>query len=154
MSKFRPGNRWFWLAQLFESNYRKLSELIPDLTRLRGNAIAFSYGKPALQLTLVERSRYTLTLDLNYCFDSDHRRSAEPRFRIRVYLDGKCAEALHPGNQYSASDTAGPHVGHGSEILEAKWTSNYFLDRWLNHCLNNQYRFEFDTITEQPAAVA
>lgn len=154
MSRFRPRNQSYWLAQLFESNYGKLRQLIPDLLELNGDAVAVSSGKPALALTLIERSRYTLTIDLHYRFDSAQQRIAESRFRIRVYLDGKCAEAL---NEVRRVDESSPRVQNRrrcAQRLEDKWTANYFLERWLSHCLQNQYRFARSSRAEKPAALA
>jgi len=142
MSKFRPRNKSYWLAQLFESNYGKLSELIPELPDLRGNAVAFSYGKPLLHLTLVDRSRYTLTVELNYCFSTVQPRATVPSFRIRIYLDGKCAEALDDAQPVGTAGSGQRPRPRGADMLDDKWTANYFLERWLNHCLKNQYRFE------------
>lgn len=154
MSRFRPRNKSFWLAQLFESNYGKLSELIPELQELSSDAIAFSCGKPALQLTLIDRTRYTLTVELNYRFSSDLPRSTMPRFRIRVYLDGKCAEALYGGQPCKQPDFQNPRGRQGTEVLEDKWTANYLLERWLTHCLISRYRFEPRSETERPEICA
>lgn len=155
MSRFTPRNQSYWLAQLFESNYGKLRELIPELPDLSGDAIAVSSGKPALLLTLVERSRYTLTLDLHYGFNSEPHRVAESRFRIRVYLDGKCAEAL-TANRHDVRDSAepAPRRSQGARTLDEKWSANYFLERWLSHCLKNHYRFARSSRTQDAAALA
>lgn len=154
MNRFRPKNRCFWLAHLFESNYGKLRELFPELSDLHGDAVALAHGKPALHLTLIERSRYTLTVELNYCFDRDCGRLIEPRFRIRVYLDGKCAEALSGTAHGTVATEATPRRRQCSDILEDKWSSNYFLERWLDHCLKNRYRFERSLAKEKPPVLA
>ncbi len=154
MSRFRPRNQSYWLAHLFESNYGKLRLLIPDLLELNGDAVAVSSGKPALALTLIERSRYTLTIDLHYRFDSAQQRAAESRFRIRVYLDGKCAEALH---EVPRVDESAPNVQdrrRWAQRLEDKWSANYFLERWLSHCLQSRYRFARSSRTEEPSSLA
>lgn len=143
MSRFRPRNTSYWLAQICESNFGKLTRLIPDLSRLDGDTIAFSsFGKPALQLTVVERSRYTVTVDLNYRFGDQQRHTSEPRFRIRIYLDGKCAEALNRHRPEEPIRFSTDASASCLQILEEKWALNYFLERWLDHCLNSQYRFE------------
>lgn len=155
MSRFRPRNTSYWLAQICESNFGKLTRLIPDLSELDGDTVAHSsFGKPALQLTVVERSRYTLTVDLNYRFGDQPRHASEPRFRIRVYLDGKCAEALNrhrPEEALRASTEASTRC---LQILEEKWALNYFLERWLDHCLNSQYCFQPLTLREAPSFCA
>ena len=155
MSRFRPRNTSYWLAHICESNFGKLARLIPDLSRLDGNTTAVSsFGKPALQLTVVERSRYTLTVDLSYRFGDQARQTAEPRFRIRVYLDGKCAEALNRHQTDDSYRIRTEAATHGLEVLEEKWALNYFLERWLDHCLHSQHRFEAAAHREAPSICA
>lgn len=153
MSRFRPRNKPYLLAQLFESNYRKLRELIPDLTEMSGHVVAVSNGKPALHLTVVERSRYTLTVELHHCFGGGFERLVEPHIRIRIYLDGQCAEALN-GAERTHVPLQARTRRPTAEILEDKWSANYFLERWLSHCLSNRYRFERRSRTELPAEMA
>ena len=151
MSKFSPKNKSFWLAQLFESNYIKLRELVPRLEDLSENAAAVTHGKPALYLTLLERSRYTLTLELSHCFTQNMAHFLEPRIRIRVYLDGKCAEALSHCERHTIDPALQPRSL--TDVIDHKWSLNYFLGRWLEHCLRRQYRFKQDSLKE-PIAVA
>jgi uncharacterized protein len=153
MSRFSPKNKSFWLSQLFESNYRKLHELVPGLEGLQKDAVADAHGKPVLHLTFVERSPYTLTFDLSHLFKQDVSHYSEPRIRIRVYLDGKCAEAIDcPESGAALEPTARP--ASAVEVLNAKWALNYFLARWLEHCLRNRYRFDRATPREEPVALA
>ncbi|WP_139555882.1 DUF1249 domain-containing protein [Methylotetracoccus oryzae] len=153
MSQFRPRNRSYWLAQLCESNFRQLCELVPDLTTLSDDATARAQGKPPLHLKVIERSPYTLTLELSHCFGPEVDRRFEPSICVRVYLDGRCAEALPPHRPPLASRRHQPHAG-GAEVLEEKWSSNYFLQRWLEHCLRSQYRFGLSAGVAGPPALA
>ncbi|MBM4201433.1 MAG: DUF1249 domain-containing protein [Gammaproteobacteria bacterium] len=154
MSRFRPRNSSYWLAQLCESNFRQLCELVPDLATLQPRATADAQGKPPLHLTVVDRSAYTVTLELSHCFGLDTERRFEPGIRVRVYLDGKCAEALLPPRRPPPADH-GNHRGEGAEVLEEKWASNYFLQRWLEHCLRSRYRFGLIAgVAEEPPALA
>lgn len=153
MTRFVPKNKSYLLAQLFESNYRKLRELIPELGELQDHAVAFSHGKPALHLTVLERSRYTVTVELHHRFGTDFDRLIEPRIRIRIYLDGRCAEALREAER---EPEGAVHTLRRApaEILEDKWSANYFLERWLSHCVQNRYRFERGPTALRPAAFA
>ncbi len=47
------------LMTLYESNFIRLGWLVPDLKRLRGSVISRVRGEPALELSVVEQSRYT-----------------------------------------------------------------------------------------------
>lgn len=145
MSRFRPRNKSYWLAQLCESNFRQLCELVPDLASLAHDTTAKAQGKPPLHLKVVDRSAYTVTLELSHCFGLDVERRFEPGVCVRVYLDGKCAEAL-PEPRPQATDTA--------KLLDEKWSSNYFLQRWLEHCLRNRYRFGRTANVPEPPALA
>lgn len=155
MSRFRPRNQSYWLAHVCESNFAKLSQLIPDLLELDRDAVAFSsFGKPPLRLTLIERSRYTLTVDLSYCFDGSPQRTADPELRIRAYLDGKCAEAFPCPSELTRRRSSNLVWAQPAAILEEKWSLNYFLGRWLDHCLSSEYRFGPAPSTERTSVLA
>lgn len=140
MSVFYPAEKSFWLHKVCEANYRKLTDLVPDLTRIGATATAKAQNKPALHLRLLERSPYTLTLELTHDFARGYEPLAEPAVRIRVCLDSKTAEVL--------SDACRPFVldalrdeASARAVLDYKWSLNYFLARWLDHCLSSDYRF-------------
>ncbi|CAL1240059.1 DUF1249 domain-containing protein [Candidatus Methylocalor cossyra] len=139
MSVFCPVEKSFWLQKVCESNYRKLLDLLPDLSRAGAVATARTMGRPPLYLRLLERSRYTLLLELSHDFAPEHGRSREPALKIRICLDSKTAEAL--------SDHCRPFVldalkkEQARAVLDYKWSLNYFLARWLDHCLAKNYRF-------------
>lgn len=140
MSQLEPLEKAYWLSKVCEENYERLFKLVPDLASLPLFSIAEAKGKPLLQLQLLEQSRYTLTLELSHCFGLESL--MEPAVRIRVYLDARSAEVL--------CDYARPHVYgprhreiKAREIMDYKWTLNYFLARWLEHCLAADYQFGF-----------
>jgi uncharacterized protein YqiB (DUF1249 family) len=141
MSALNPINKSYWLEKLCESNYSKLLCLVPDLANIpeSNRVVAYADGKPSLHLRLIRRAPYTLTLELTYCFDQGLE-AFEPAVKIRVYLDARAAEVL--------SDHCRPFVldalksnRSGREVLDYKWSLNYFLYKWLDHCLKNHYRF-------------
>ncbi len=138
MSVLEPLEKSYWLARLCEANYERLLRLIPGLPVMARSAIASADGKPSLHLALLEHSPYTLTLELSHRFGFESL--FEPAIRIRVYLDARAAEVL--------CDHARPKVHkaikRGSparEVMDYKWTLNYFLSQWLDHCLACDYRF-------------
>ena len=151
MSLLNPVNKSFCLHTLCESNYYKLLRLIPDLPRIGESAMASPAGKPTLHFRLIERTPYTLTLELTHCFGDRMDAFLEPAVRIRAYLDAESAEVLADHNR--------PHIAHAfrqtercNEIMDYKWTLNYFLEKWLNHCLQLGYCFQHDA-NRIPAAV-
>ncbi len=141
MSALNLVNKSYWLEKICESNYRKLLSLVPDLDDLNESksAVANAEGKPTLYLRLIQRAPYTLTLELTHRFQQELE-AFEPAVQIRVYLDVKAAEVLSDYHRPLVADAlkAG---SSGQKVLDYKWSLNYFLDKWLDHCLQNRYRF-------------
>lgn len=141
MARVEPLEKSLCLEQLCASNYRKLLRLVPDLHRLEQSASGSAQGKPDLQLTILDKAPYTLTLQLSHCFGQQHCAPLfEPALKIRVYLDAQLAEVLRDHHRPDAAKAVG-NPAHSRAIMDHKWTLNYFLDKWLNHCLQVRYRF-------------
>ncbi|MFN3919343.1 MAG: DUF1249 domain-containing protein [Methylohalobius sp.] len=111
--------------------------MIPQLPCLKRRAVAHLGGKPALYLELKERAPYTVTLELSYCLRHGPQPVFEPALRFKVYLDVRMVEVLGDCERALRH----PRAPTGSEVLERKWLLNYFLDKWLDHCLHHGYRF-------------
>jgi uncharacterized protein len=141
MSQFQPVNTSWCLEQLCESNYLKLLRLIPDLADFEQMAVGTTLQHPALYVEIIERSPYTLTLELSHRFQQTGAdASAKPSVKIRVYWDVRLAEVLRDYER-QAVDRVYPNPGRVLEIQEYKWRLNYFLQKWLDYCLKSQYRF-------------
>lgn len=140
MSVFFPAEKSFWLHKVCEANFLKLTDLIPDLNRIGDAATASVHDKPALHLRLLERSPYTLTLELTHDFARGYEPLAEPAVRIRVCLDSKTAEVLSDATRPFVLDALSDDA-NARAVLDYKWSLNYFLARWLDHCLSSEYRF-------------
>jgi uncharacterized protein len=128
------------LMTLYESNFIRLGWLVPDLRRLAGSLVASVAGEPALELSVVEQCRYTTTLTMNYLFGEGGTATREPELEIRVYHDARLAEACgtaaapaHPGLRQLAARVPRSH-GH-------RWSCNMLLNKWLEYCAGNGYRF-------------
>ncbi len=140
MSLVHPVNTSFCLEKLCESNYQKLLRLIPDLTHINYSIIGRTEVRPDLYLEMLERSHHTMTIELSHCFSGQTHEFMEPAVKIRLYLDVNMAEVL--------SDHARSHVfrvfrcpSKSIEIRDYKWKLNYFLEKWLDHCLQTEYTF-------------
>lgn len=136
MSQLRPLNTSWCLEKICESNYQKLLRLIPNLQTLGASAIGEYEERPTLHLSILERNRYTLTVELGHYFCP----SSRPAVTIRVYLDAKLAEVISDHDR-PAVTTVFQNPGQSLEIQEYKWRLNYFLQKWLDHCLTTDYRF-------------
>lgn len=124
------------LMTLYESNFIRLGWLVPDLKRLRGSVTSRVRGEPALELSVIEQSRYTTTLGMTYLLDDERL----PELVIRVYHDARLAEACrtaadpaHPRLQRLAADVAREHG--------RRWSCNMLLNKWLEYCAGNGHRF-------------
>jgi uncharacterized protein YqiB (DUF1249 family) len=143
MSRFDPQEKSYWLAKLCEANYERLNRLIPGLgsaASLSAVADADADGKPTLHLRLLEHSPYTVTLELSHRFNHEPPALREPAVKIRVYLDARAAEVLSDRERPN-SDVLMQRVRKPRELMDHKWTLNYFLSQWLEHCLACNYRF-------------
>ena len=125
------------LMDLYESNYIKLRKLLPDINRIDSPTISKSSGHLDLYLNIIERSQYTSTLYLSYCFPTEHGLQMEPNLKIRIYHDARLVEVM-----------AG-HLHHGrlvldnlpADALREKWRLNRFLNKWLGYCLRQGHSF-------------
>ena len=123
------------LMSLYESNYLRLQQLIPDLNRLDGYYRSRVAGDADLHLEIVERSRYTITLSLSYFFDEDGVRVADPDLRVRVYLDGQLAEAMQLTGEHRHPGLRRLIRAHRHE-LDQRWRRNMVLNKWLEYLMD------------------
>lgn len=118
----RP-NSFVGLMSLYESNYLRLLQLIPEIERLDGCFRSRVAGECDLYLEILERCRYTVTLSLTYRFKTEHGEETAPNMIVRIYIDGALAEAM-------GTESAYRH--HGRE-LDARWRRNIVLNKWLEY---------------------
>ena len=69
MSFINPLNESFCLEKICESNYEKLLKLAPELILYKNRPAGYSEHNAGIQITLLSVSPYTLTLELNHCFN-------------------------------------------------------------------------------------
>lgn len=135
------------LLDLQECSYRRLRRLAPGLARLDGGEVSRVAGALDLHLTVIERQRYTTTLNLTYRLAGEGGEVCEPNLIARVYHDARLVEAVshsrrHPARQAPCRRREAPTE------LEAKWELNRFLQRWLGYCLRQGHVFA----GQQPSA--
>ena len=140
MAQLKPVNTSFCLEKLCESNYQKLFRLIPDLRDFSSAAVGYTQNQPNLYLEVLERNPYTLTITLSHCFEEQFSELFEPAVKIRIYLDAQLAEVIRD-HARPAVDRVYKDPGSCLEIQNYKWRLNYFLQKWLDHCLKIDYRF-------------
>lgn len=125
------------LMDMYEENFIKLRKLIPHLEQIESASVSSVPGHLDLHLSIIERSRYTTTLMLSYCFEKQQALQMEPNLKIRVYHDAGLAEVmsgrLHHGRLVLE------HLP--SDALKQKWQLNRFLSKWLKYCLRQRHGF-------------
>ena len=122
------------LMALYESNFVRLRHLIPELDRLDGYYKSRVAGDCDLHVEIIERSRYTITLSLSYFFFENNVRIAEPDLKVRAYLDGQLAEAMHYANGHRHSALRRLSREHRQE-LDQRWRRNIMLNKWLDYLM-------------------
>lgn len=153
MALINPINKPECLEQLYASNYQKLFKLIPDLLVYRNHAVGYAVNHSALHVDVIDRSPYTMTVELTYRFNKNLSELMEPAVRIRLYLDAKLAEVISD-HARAAVSLVFKDPGHSYEIMHYKWRLNYFLHKWLDHCLNKNYQFNEELLNPIVVEVA
>ncbi|APZ42681.1 DUF1249 domain-containing protein [Acidihalobacter ferrooxydans] len=125
------------LMELYERNYIALRRLCPVFDDLTVANVSRVTGAPPLQLRVLERNRYTTTLELTQRIGQTGRIPVLP---LRVYHDARQAEVLvagvHPGGL-----NCDPGGGVRQRQLGVCWEANLFLHDWLSHCVVQGHRF-------------
>jgi len=140
MGYLNPINKAFCLEQICASNFQKIFQLIPGLLAFEEKAHGFAVNHSTLYLEVIERTAYTMTIELSHSFNRNLEESLEPAVKIRIYLDAKLAEVLSDHARAAVSQV---YKGWSCsrEIMNYKWRLNYFLQKWLDHCLKKEYQF-------------
>ena len=120
------------LMALYESNYLRLLQLVPELERLDGCFRSRVAGDCELFLEVLERCSYTITMSLTYQFDSDDGRIADPDVKVRAYLDGRLAEAMSIGVDHQHAELR-RLIRRNRRELDARWRRNMVLNKWLEY---------------------
>lgn len=123
------------LMTLYESNFLRLRQLIPELERLDGYYRSRVAGDCDLHLEILDRSRYTVTLSLSYFFQVEGVRIADPDMKIRAYLDGYLAEAMSLSGDHRHAELRRLTRAHRAE-LDSRWRRNIVLNKWLEYLMD------------------
>lgn len=123
---------------LYEGNYRKLAELVPDLSGVEQAIILGKREKITVHLQVTERFKYTSTLTLTCHAIDAHRHVSNPCLKIRLYHDAKVAEVLS-FQGHSRIEAIYPYPNPQMYHRDEKRQVNRFLGELLNYCLFKGY---------------
>jgi hypothetical protein len=132
----RPGS-FVGLMTLYESNFIRLGWLAGDLRALNGSLHSRPVADCELRLDVLERGPYTTMLQLTYAFGGGDEFPDAPDLAVRIYHDARVAEA-HGVAASAGRGTARPVDGDG---LDARWSRNVMLNKWLEYCVDRGHRF-------------
>jgi uncharacterized protein len=125
---------------LYESNYIRLKNLVPDVAHVTGTLISEVSGDCPLHLQLDEHSRYTTTFKLTYFFDDVDGQRADPDLTVRVYHDARLAE-VRSCAQWHQHEVLRSLRSHCTHALDDRWARNMMLNKWLDYCVERGHRF-------------
>jgi uncharacterized protein YqiB (DUF1249 family) len=135
-----PPRNFAGLMELYESNYIRLRNLVPDLDALQPEAVSRVANALDLHLRIMERSRFTTTLNLTYHFSDAEGVFPAPDIRVRIYHDAQVGEVIACGRRRGRRHAEYNRMHH-RYTLEEKWRMNRFLQKWLGYCLRQGHSF-------------
>lgn len=123
------------LLAVCELNYARFLNLLPDCD---SHDLSYAFEiSPSLryQVTILESSRYTSTLQLSQKSDSIPK-FMRPVIQARLYHDAQLAEVLNFQN-IGAIRPSYHYPNKQMHQKNEKEMSNYFLSEWLSFCLQH-----------------
>jgi uncharacterized protein YqiB (DUF1249 family) len=119
---------------LYESNFLRLHQLIPDIDRLTVIISRRLRGRD-LHVEIIDRSRYTPTMRLSYFFYDGSERVSDPNMIVRVYFDGSLAEAMSYSDESRHVEFR--HLRRACRAeLNRRWHRNMLLNKWLEYLMD------------------
>jgi uncharacterized protein YqiB (DUF1249 family) len=135
-----PAKNFAGLMELYECNYIRLRNLVPDVDVIPDEIISRIPGVLDLHLRVVERNKFTTTLHLTYFFTDEQGRFPAPDMRVRMYHDAQVGEVIACGRRRGVRH-ADYNRMFNTYTLSEKWHMNRFLQKWLGYCLMQGHRF-------------
>ena len=126
--------------ELYDRNYDKLMELIPDVRRLEGKFVFENDDSVELQLSILEHTKYTTTIELTLLLRVNSAWVRDPCLKVRVYHDAQVAEVIAYQNQ-SHFEPVYPYPNPRMFNRFEKRRLNEFLSRLLDHCIVYGHRY-------------
>lgn len=122
---------------LYERNFTRLMELLPDMHRGQGPFIIASAGLSPINVEILEQNPYTTTIHIRQDMAAERPWLSDLRMKVRIYHDAQVAEvvayqgvrALQPFYPYPNPKMLQPYE---------KRRVNQFLGEWLSYCFTRR----------------
>jgi len=131
--RFVNARSFAGLMELYEQNYIRLRNIVPDLA-VADEMISAVPGHQDLHLSITRRCKYTTMLRMTYQFEEAGQMLFEPDLHLKIYHDARVIEV-----QQFQSRTYGPLSV--TNMIDQKWMMNRFLYKWLGYCLHQGHYF-------------
>ncbi|HYQ73481.1 MAG TPA: DUF1249 domain-containing protein [Gammaproteobacteria bacterium] len=128
------------LMELYECNYIRLRNLVPDSDAIPDAVVSHIEGVLDLHLHITERCKFTTTLNLTYYFEDPVGSFPAPDILVRIYHDAQVGEVISCGRRRGARHARYNRMSCNYTLAE-KWHMNRFLQKWLGYCLMQGHRF-------------
>lgn len=128
------------MMMVYEANYQRLMQLVPDLRAMTGVIVSRNEDKTGICLTVIEHCKYTTTIALTHYLRMDGKMVPDLDMKIRVYHDAQVAEVIgyqHESRFASYYPYPNPRMRHHFE----KRQINLFFSEWLKHCVQCDIKF-------------
>ena len=135
-----PAQNFAGLMELYECNYIRLRNLVPDVDDMPDQVCSRIDGVLDLHLRIVERCKFTSTLNLTYIFHDEEGPFPAPDMQVRMYHDAQVAEVISCGRRRGIRHASYNRMFNRYTLTE-KWRMNRFLQKWLGYCLMQGHRF-------------
>ena len=135
-----PAQNFAGLMELYECNYIRLRNLVPDPDDMPERVCSRIDGVLDLHLRIVERCKFTTTLNLTYIFHDEAGDFPAPDVQVRMYHDAQVAEVISCGRRRGKRHASYNRMFNRYTLLQ-KWRMNRFLQKWLGYCLLQGHRF-------------
>jgi len=123
---------------LYESNYAKLTALLPELPQQQACYMAGVAGLDPVHVQVLERNPYTATVHLSQRLRQGGAWVRDLGMKVRIYYDARVAEVI----SYQGVQALQPFYAYPNpKMLQPyeKRRVNQFLGEWLTHCLGHRF---------------
>lgn len=116
----------------FEQNFAGIMALMTEFDLGTASSVRIGRGNSQIGIQVLERSRYTLLLNIEHRFVSEQHYVSDLMLKVRVYLDAALAEVV----AYQGIHHLQPRYRYPNALMlqtDEKRQVNLLLHDWLNH---------------------